>query len=100
MLVLKLGFVFDKLSNLRDAFERGAPDEDNTFNAATKVVLPDNSVRFIRLSADELTVVVALRGGQVQLYSAASLLGNVSGVFFLCFSTRVVGRAYSLSSAR
>ncbi|CAO3571958.1 unnamed protein product [Mortierella alpina] len=73
------GFVFDKLSNLRDAFERGAPDEDNMFNAATKVVLPENSVRFIRLSADELTVVVALRGGQVQLYSAASLLGNRKG---------------------
>ncbi|KAF9966516.1 hypothetical protein BGZ70_002064 [Mortierella alpina] len=73
------GFVFDKLSNLRDAFERGAPDEDNMFNAATKVVLPENSVRFIRLSADELTVVVALRGGHVQLYSAASLLGNRKG---------------------
>ncbi|KAF9573654.1 hypothetical protein EC968_008291 [Mortierella alpina] len=73
------GFVFDKLSNLRDAFEQGAPDEDNMFNAATKVVLPENSVRFIRLSADELTVVVALRGGQVQLYSVTNLLGNRKG---------------------
>ncbi|KAF9939812.1 hypothetical protein BGZ67_008920 [Mortierella alpina] len=73
------GFVFDKLSNLRDAFEQGAPDEDNMFNAATKVVLPENSVRFIRLSADELTVVVALKGGQVLLYNAASLLGNREG---------------------
>ncbi|KAF9959457.1 hypothetical protein BGZ72_009619 [Mortierella alpina] len=70
------GFVFDKLSTLRDAFEQGAPDEDNMFNAATKIVLPENSVRFIRLSADELTVVVALKGGQVQLYSAANLLSN------------------------
>ncbi|KAF9192079.1 hypothetical protein BGZ51_006271 [Haplosporangium sp. Z 767] len=73
------GFIFDKLSTLRSAFKKGIEDEDNTFKARIIVDIPGDAVRIIRLSADELTVVVVLAGGKVHLYSVANLLANVNG---------------------
>ncbi|KAF9580952.1 hypothetical protein BGW38_002203, partial [Lunasporangiospora selenospora] len=72
------GFVFDKLEKLRKTFVNGSPD-GTEFAVKNRVNIPGDGVRTIRLSSDELTVVVALDGGEVQLYSIASLLANPKG---------------------
>jgi hypothetical protein len=66
------------LAVLRSAFENGEPDELNKFKAKTKVKIANDALRIIRLSADESTVVVALAGGHVHMYSISNLLANVS----------------------
>ncbi|KAF9396441.1 hypothetical protein BGX21_009531, partial [Mortierella sp. AD011] len=74
------GFIFDTLSALRSAFESGDGGDDETqFTAKIKVNIPEDALRIIRLSADELTVVVALTGGKIQLYSVMNLLSNPNG---------------------
>ncbi|KAF9939776.1 hypothetical protein BGZ65_009488, partial [Modicella reniformis] len=69
-------FVFDSLTALRSAFENGEPEEENKFTARTKVRVSNAALRFIRLSADERTVVVALEGGHIYLYSLSNLISN------------------------
>ncbi|KAI8599202.1 hypothetical protein EDD21DRAFT_355678 [Dissophora ornata] len=73
------GFIFDTLSALRSAFENGSPDSENKLAAKTRVAIPKDALRIIRLSADELTVIVALAGGEVRLYSVENLRSNPKG---------------------
>lgn len=63
----------DRLSTLRSAFEDGQ-EESNKFDVKRKVNISGNAVRIIRLSGDELTVVVALNNGKVLLYNIESIL--------------------------
>lgn len=72
-----IGFCFDTLDSLRTAFENGEPDAENPFTARTRVSIPKKALRLIRLSADELTVIVVLTGGVVELYSVAKLFMKV-----------------------
>jgi hypothetical protein len=65
--------VVDRLSTLRSAFEDGQ-EESNKFDVKRKVNISGNAVRIIRLSGDELTVVVALNNGKVLLYNIESIL--------------------------
>ncbi|KAI1314889.1 hypothetical protein EDD11_001612 [Mortierella claussenii] len=72
-------FVFDKLSTLRKAFLEGS-EEENAFESRTKIDIPNNALRMIRLSADEQTVVASLVGGKILLYKASDLMAKVTGV--------------------
>ena len=72
-----IGFCFDTLEALRTAFETGEPDAENPFTARTRIAIPKKALRVIRLSADELTVIVGLAGGVVELYSVAKLFMKV-----------------------
>ncbi|KAF9097485.1 hypothetical protein BGX23_008759 [Mortierella sp. AD031] len=73
------GFLFDKLSSLRSAFENGDADAPNKYNEAARVEISGETVCFIRLSADELTIIVGLQGGLIQLYSISKLLAKTKG---------------------
>lgn len=63
----------DRLSTLRSAFENGQ-DESNKFDVKRKVDISGNAVRIIRLSGDELTIIVALNNGKILLYNIESIL--------------------------
>ena len=68
-----VGFYLDTLTALRSAFEGGNPDEENPYTPKTKIDIPQQAIRCIRLSGDELTVIVGLAGGVVKLYSVEKI---------------------------
>lgn len=49
----------------------------NDYNEAARVEISGETLSHIRLSADELTVIVGLRGGLIHLYSVTKLLAKV-----------------------
>lgn len=63
----------DRLSTLRSAFEDGQ-EEINKFDVKRKVNISGSAIRIIRLSGDELTIIVALNNGKVLLYNIESIL--------------------------
>ncbi|KAG0379537.1 hypothetical protein BGX24_012782 [Mortierella sp. AD032] len=73
------GFLIDKLSALRSAFENGVADSPNKYNEAARVEISGETVSCVRLSADELFVIIGLKGGLIHLYSAAKLLSKTKG---------------------
>lgn len=73
------GFIIDKLSSLRSAFEKGEVNASNDYNEAARVEISGETLSHIRLSADELTVIVGLRGGLIHLYSVTKLLAKTKG---------------------
>ncbi|KAK3832090.1 MAG: hypothetical protein JOS17DRAFT_742933 [Linnemannia elongata] len=73
------GFLIDKLSSLRSAFENGEVNAPNDYNEAARVEISGETISHIRLSADELTVIVGLRGGLIHLYSVTKLLAKTKG---------------------
>ncbi|KAG9068640.1 hypothetical protein KI688_010917 [Linnemannia hyalina] len=73
------GFLIDKLSSLRSAFENGEVSASNDYNEAARVEISGETISHIRLSADELTVIVGLRGGLIHLYSVTKLLAKAKG---------------------
>ncbi|KAG0270912.1 hypothetical protein BGZ95_001372, partial [Linnemannia exigua] len=73
------GFLIDKLSALRSAFENGVADSPNKYNEAARVEISGETVCCVRLSADELIVIVGLKGGLIHLYSAPKLLSKTKG---------------------
>ncbi|KAF9539422.1 hypothetical protein EC957_005418 [Mortierella hygrophila] len=73
------GFLIDKLSSLRSAFENGEVSASNDYNEAARVEISGETISHIRLSADELTVIVGLRGGLIHLYSITKLLAKAKG---------------------
>ncbi|KAG0349002.1 hypothetical protein BG004_002860 [Podila humilis] len=72
------GFVLDKMSTLRSAFEN-AKEEKSRFDAKIQVSISGDAVRVIRLSGDEETVVVALKTGKILLYTLPNLLAHRKG---------------------
>ncbi|KAF9907419.1 hypothetical protein EC991_010980 [Linnemannia zychae] len=75
----KEGFLIDKLSSLRSAFENGEADAPNKYSEAARVEIAGETVSCIRLSADELTVIIGMKGGLIYLYSVAKLLAKTKG---------------------
>ncbi|KAF9151835.1 hypothetical protein BG015_006166 [Linnemannia schmuckeri] len=73
------GFLIDRLSSLRSAFENGEVNAPNDYNGAAGVEVSGETISHIRLSADELTVIVGLRGGLIHLYSVTKLLSKTKG---------------------
>ncbi|KAF9923054.1 hypothetical protein FBU30_006843 [Linnemannia zychae] len=73
------GFIIDKLSSLRSAFENGEADAPNKYSQECRVEISGETISHIRLSADELTVIIGLRGGLIYLYSATKLLSKTKG---------------------
>ncbi|KAG0299004.1 hypothetical protein BGZ96_000007 [Linnemannia gamsii] len=73
------GFLIDKLSSLRSAFENGEVSAPNKYDEAARVEISGETISHIRLSADELTVIVGLRGGLIYLYSVTKLLSKTKG---------------------
>ncbi|KAG0317136.1 hypothetical protein BGZ97_005866 [Linnemannia gamsii] len=73
------GFLIDKLSSLRSAFENGEVSAPNEYNEAARVEISGETISHIRLSGDELTVIVGLRGGLIYLYSVTKLLSKTKG---------------------
>ncbi|KAL1914704.1 uncharacterized protein VTP21DRAFT_7962 [Calcarisporiella thermophila] len=67
------GFVFDTLQSLRNAFKESPKQEITKLKAQTQVAVSQGHVHHLRISADQLTVIVTVGGGNILMYNLEKL---------------------------
>jgi hypothetical protein len=67
------------------------------YNASKiKVEIKDGPVHHLKISADQLTVIVAIAGGNVLLYDAKALAAGVGFIFSYMFSCNIAPSSISM----
>lgn len=63
-----IGFIYASTNNLRKAFEEAS---NEPFNQRIHIDIPKGRVHFLRLTSDQLTIVVGIEDGQVLYYDVS-----------------------------